>query len=152
MTFDEWYSAQRHQLANKPVCRMIWDAAVKARDAMWEAEIESHVSAAVANEREAARRAGQSSGDPAGIQAECLSKAWEAQQHMPRERRDQGDELVRALAAAIVVTRDPGKAWAWFHEQRLSPFGGKTAAQLVEEGRAQDVIDYIESMSAGFSG
>lgn len=30
MTFDEWYSTYKHQLANEPVCRMIWDAAVES--------------------------------------------------------------------------------------------------------------------------
>ena len=30
MTFDEWYSMQRHQLSNEQVCRMIWNAAAKA--------------------------------------------------------------------------------------------------------------------------
>lgn len=27
MTFDEWYSTQKHQLGNEQVCRAIWDAA-----------------------------------------------------------------------------------------------------------------------------
>ena len=29
MTFDEWYSMQKHQLTNEQVCRLIWDRAQK---------------------------------------------------------------------------------------------------------------------------
>ena len=29
MTFDEWYSTQKHQLSNEQVCRVIWEAAAR---------------------------------------------------------------------------------------------------------------------------
>ena len=32
MTFDEWYASQAHQLSNEPTCRVIWNAAIAARD------------------------------------------------------------------------------------------------------------------------
>lgn len=31
-------------------------------------------------------------------------------------------------------------------------FGGKTLRQLVEQGRAQTAVDYLESISSGFVG
>ena len=29
MTFDEWYTTQKHQLSNEQVCRVIWEAAAR---------------------------------------------------------------------------------------------------------------------------
>lgn len=60
MTLDEWMSQHMREygdsLSYRPPTRVVWDAASKARDAAWQAEIESHVSAAVANERERCAR------------------------------------------------------------------------------------------------
>lgn len=61
-------------------------------------------------------------------------------------------EYVAVLKAATEVTGCRSKALRWMEAQELSPFGGKTAAKLVEEGRVQDVIDYIEHLSHGFLG
>lgn len=61
-------------------------------------------------------------------------------------------EMIRVLSVATQVTGDYRKAIFWFKNQPLSPFGHRTAMQVVQEGRAQDVIDYVESMSAGFGG
>lgn len=40
-------------------------------------------------------------------------------------------------------------AYAWYRSEPLSGFGGRTAMQLVREGRAEDVMDYIEAVDAG---
>lgn len=40
-------------------------------------------------------------------------------------------------------------AYAWYRSQPLPGFGGKTAMTLVTEGRASDVLEYIEAVDAG---
>ena len=41
------------------------------------------------------------------------------------------------------------EARAWYESAALPGFSGQTARQLVEAGRGQDVIDYIEAVDAG---
>ncbi len=40
-------------------------------------------------------------------------------------------------------------AYAWYRSEPLSGFSGLTAMQLVREGRADDVLDYIDAIDAG---
>jgi uncharacterized protein (DUF2384 family) len=40
-------------------------------------------------------------------------------------------------------------AYAWYRSQPLPGFSGQTAMQLVREGRAEDVLDYIDAVDAG---
>ena len=40
-------------------------------------------------------------------------------------------------------------AYAWYRSEPLSGFDGRTAMQLVREGRAQQVLDYIDAADAG---
>tara|TARA_R110002012_G_scaffold208038_1_gene378043 strand:+ start:1472 stop:1738 length:267 start_codon:yes stop_codon:yes gene_type:complete len=40
-------------------------------------------------------------------------------------------------------------AHAWYKSKPLPGFDGKTAMQLVEAGKAQQVIDYIDGIDAG---
>lgn len=40
-------------------------------------------------------------------------------------------------------------AYAWYHSQPLPGFFGFTAMQLVKDGRADDVLDYIDAIDAG---
>lgn len=40
-------------------------------------------------------------------------------------------------------------AYAWFRSEPLAGFGGLTAMQLVRDGRAADVMDYIDAVDAG---
>jgi hypothetical protein len=42
----------------------------------------------------------------------------------------------------------PG-ALAWYRSQPLPPFGDKTAEELVKEGRAQVVKDYLSRIGEG---
>jgi hypothetical protein len=41
------------------------------------------------------------------------------------------------------------EATAWYRSRPLPGFGGATAAALVREGRAQEVIEYLEGVDAG---
>lgn len=40
-------------------------------------------------------------------------------------------------------------AYAWYRSEPLSGFSGLTAMQLVREGRAGEVLDYIDAVDAG---
>lgn len=40
-------------------------------------------------------------------------------------------------------------AYAWYRSEPISGFGGKTAMQLVREGNAAQVMDYIDAVEAG---
>jgi hypothetical protein len=40
-------------------------------------------------------------------------------------------------------------AYAWYRSEPLSGFSGQTAMQLVRNGRAGDVLDYIDAVDAG---
>lgn len=40
-------------------------------------------------------------------------------------------------------------AYAWYRSEPLAGFGGLTAARLVQDGRADAVMDYIDAVDAG---
>lgn len=40
-------------------------------------------------------------------------------------------------------------AYAWYRSEPLAGFGGLTAMQLVREGRADEVMEYINAVEAG---
>lgn len=40
-------------------------------------------------------------------------------------------------------------AYAWYRSEPLPGFSGQTAMQLVRDGRAEDVLDYIDAIDAG---
>ncbi|HEV2553145.1 MAG TPA: MbcA/ParS/Xre antitoxin family protein [Bosea sp. (in: a-proteobacteria)] len=57
--------------------------------------------------------------------------------------------LVRIIAMAAEMAGDEGRAAIWFKHQPLPGWGGKTALDLVREGRSALVLDYLESVRAG---
>jgi hypothetical protein len=40
-------------------------------------------------------------------------------------------------------------AYAWYRSEPLAGFSGRTAMQLVRDGQAEDVLDYIDAVDAG---
>lgn len=40
-------------------------------------------------------------------------------------------------------------AYAWYRSEPLAGFSGQTAMQLVRDGRADDVLEYIDAVDAG---
>ena len=40
-------------------------------------------------------------------------------------------------------------AYAWYRSEPLPGFSGRTAMQLVRDGQADDVLDYIDAVDAG---
>jgi hypothetical protein len=61
-------------------------------------------------------------------------------------------DLMRVLSAAAAVQPDPQRAAFLVKNEPIPAFRHKTLLQLVQDGRAEDAISYLESISAGFVG
>lgn len=61
-------------------------------------------------------------------------------------------DVVRVLSAAHALTGDIDRALFWFRNQPIADFDHFTPMQLVEQGKVQAVINYIESISGGAAG
>ena len=62
-------------------------------------------------------------------------------------------EVVRVLAAAEQVAGgDRARARFWFMNEPLQDFDFRTPDALVQAGKAQVVIDYIQSIASGATG
>lgn len=57
--------------------------------------------------------------------------------------------LVRIVAMAAEMSGDEGRAAIWLKHQPLPGWGGKTALDLLREGKSGAVLDYLESVRAG---
>ncbi|MCX4163592.1 MULTISPECIES: hypothetical protein [Paraburkholderia] len=94
----------------------------------------------------------QHAGAPAPIDAMSMTAP------SPGHNRDQTllddylEELRRVLSAAIALSGNTQTAIDWFHNNGLAVFSGKTAQELMAEGRTTDLLRYIESLQAGFTG
>jgi len=65
------------------------------------------------------------------------------------EARKRLHSLARILHCVEPWTGSTGEAFSWYTSERLPSFGGRTAAQLVREGRASAVIDYLARIDQG---
>ena len=61
-------------------------------------------------------------------------------------------EMLRVLAVATEITDDAERAVFLLRNEPLRAFGYKTADTLVQEGRADAVIAYLESLASGSVG
>lgn len=61
-------------------------------------------------------------------------------------------DLMRVLSAAAAVQPDIDRALFMVKNEPIVAFRHKTLMQLIQEGRTEDAIDYLESISAGFVG
>ncbi len=73
-----------------------------------------------------------------------------------RKERIKSDKTQRRLREMIEVVNkvEPRfgsalMAYAWYRSEPLSGFSGNTAMQLVRNGRADEVLDYIDAIDAG---
>jgi transcriptional regulator with XRE-family HTH domain len=57
--------------------------------------------------------------------------------------------LVRILAMAAEMSGSESRAAVWFKHQPIPGWSGKTAYDLVREGKADKVLAYLESVRAG---
>jgi uncharacterized protein (DUF2384 family) len=58
-------------------------------------------------------------------------------------------QIARIISRAAELSGDEGRAILWFRHQPLPGFDGKTAEELVEDGQAGAVVDYLESLDQG---
>ena len=61
-------------------------------------------------------------------------------------------DLMRVLSAAAAVQPDVDRALFLVKNRPIPAFRHKTLLQLVQDGRTEDAIDYLESISSGFAG
>lgn len=61
-------------------------------------------------------------------------------------------DMIRVLAVATRMTGDDKRAAFLLRNEPLSAFGYKTADALIQEGRADAVIAYLESFAGGAAG
>ena len=61
-------------------------------------------------------------------------------------------DLMRLLSAAVSVQSDVQRAVFLIKNEPIPTFRHKTLLQLVREGRTEDAIGYLGSISAGFVG
>lgn len=61
-------------------------------------------------------------------------------------------DMVRVLAVATEMTGDIDRAVFLLRNEPLRAFGYKTADALIQEGKADAVIGYLESLAGGFAG
>jgi transcriptional regulator with XRE-family HTH domain len=57
--------------------------------------------------------------------------------------------IVRILALASEMAGDESRAAIWFKHQPIPGWAGKTAYDLVGQGKAETVLAYLESVRAG---
>ena len=90
----------------------------------------------------------------------ALADAENSRKRADKDRRDAeqygGSRLARdllpvhdALTRALDAAGDEQRAAIWFKHQPLPGWGGKTAHDLVREGKSDRVLDYLESVRAG---
>ncbi len=73
-----------------------------------------------------------------------------------RKERIRSDKTQRRLREMIEIVNkvEPRfgsalMAYAWYRSEPLSGFSGQTAMQLVREGRAGEVLEFIDAVDAG---
>ncbi len=66
--------------------------------------------------------------------------------------RDRLDAALTVMRAAALLSGDLKRAASWYYTDQIDVFGGLTAETLVLQGRARDVLIYIEMLEAGFAG
>lgn len=73
-----------------------------------------------------------------------------------RRNRIQSDRTQRRLREMVEIVNKVEPrfgsaliAYAWYRSEPLSGFSGQTAMQLVRNGRADEVLDYVDAVDAG---
>lgn len=62
-------------------------------------------------------------------------------------------DVTRVLSAAHALAGgDIDRAMSWFRNQPIAEFDHLTPMQLVQQGKIQAVLDYIQSVSGGAAG
>jgi hypothetical protein len=61
-------------------------------------------------------------------------------------------EMVKAIAAAALVTDDIPKAIFWFRNEPIADYDHKTAAELAADGHLEAVLSYLRDLENGARG
>ena len=79
-----------------------------------------------------------------------------AKDALQRRTRIQSDKTQRRLRELVEVLNKVQPrfgselmAYAWYRSEPLPGFDGRTAMQLVQDGKAQQVLEYIDAVDAG---
>jgi uncharacterized protein (DUF2384 family) len=59
------------------------------------------------------------------------------------------DATLRILTMALEMAGDEQRAAIWFRQQPIPGWAGKTAYDLVQEGKADQVLAYLEAVRSG---
>jgi hypothetical protein len=97
-------------------------------------------------------------GDFFGLRVQELAERARVHRNTPTARPHTAQlqkylqEMLRVLAVATEITGDSERAAFLLRNEPLRAFGYKTADTLVQEGRSDAVIAYLESLAGGFAG
>ncbi|WP_069865653.1 MbcA/ParS/Xre antitoxin family protein [Pseudomonas citronellolis] len=97
-------------------------------------------------------------GDFFGFQVQELAERAHVHRNTPTARPQAPQlqkylqDMVRVLAVATEMTGDVQRAAFLLRNEPLRAFGYKTADTLIQEGRADAVIAYLESFAGGAAG
>lgn len=86
-----------------------------------------------------------------GAIADVLA-AWNLSSARTERAQEFARNVVRVLQAAIALGNDPTTALRNIKNYPIRSFESKTALDMVEEGRTDDVVAYLQSLSAGYVG
>ena len=85
--------------------------------------------------------------------ARSVGLGRDAVQRKDRIRSDRTQRRLREMVEVLtkVEPRFGSEllAYAWYRSEPLPGFAGQTAMQLLKDGRASDVLDYIDAVDAG---
>ncbi|WP_339773133.1 MbcA/ParS/Xre antitoxin family protein [uncultured Pseudosulfitobacter sp.] len=85
--------------------------------------------------------------------AQTVGLSKDALQRRTRVQSDKTQRRLRELVEVLnKVTPRFGSelmAYAWYRSEPLPGFDGRTAMQLVQDGKAGQVLDYIDAVDAG---
>lgn len=81
-----------------------------------------------------------------GLSRDAVSKRSRAASRQTQQRLRDTVEIINRVST---WTGGTGRAFAWFRSQPLPSFGDLTAEDLVKQGRAQAVKDYLSRISEG---
>src|SRR5690348_5354115 len=78
--------------------------------------------------------------------------AWNLSSARSERAQEFARNIVRVLQAAVDLGNDPATALRNIKNYPIRSFESKTALDMVEEGRTDDVVAYLQSLSAGYVG
>lgn len=78
--------------------------------------------------------------------------AWNLSSVRTERAQEFARNILRVLRAAVGLGNDPTTALRNIKDYPIRSFENKTALDMVAEGRTDDVVAYLQSLSAGYVG